>query len=369
MKANKPKGSSDSLKKSKLPNLYVNANTGLYYAVSKVNGRRKKRSLKTKDFGEASRRLALCLKTLAEVDTTEKMTLREAVSAAGKTNDPSIKQSTKNYYLGCSEAILECAPEGALNGQLFEVTTRQMRMWQERASIRYSASRVNGQMSLLNRVFNRAKEDHLIAENPMDPIKRLSIVREHRWVPSPDEFESLVQEIRAKGLKLRKGHMGGSRFAEVTADAVELLGYTGLRIKEAERLTWGAVRENTIEVRCQKHERTKNDRMRAIPISPKLRDLLERMRKSAPDTEDETPVMRIKRPTIGLANACERLGFPHLRVHDLRHTFATRCIESGVDVPTVAQWLGHIDGGITLSQRYAQVMPRHSAAQMQKVAF
>jgi len=29
----------------------------------------------------------------------------------------------------------------------------------------------------------------------------------------------------------------------------------------------------------------------------------------------------------------------------LRHLFATRCIESGVDIPTVSRWLGHKDGG------------------------
>jgi len=31
--------------------------------------------------------------------------------------------------------------------------------------------------------------------------------------------------------------------------------------------------------------------------------------------------------------------------HDLRHLFATRCIETGVDIPTVSRWLGHKDGG------------------------
>jgi len=31
--------------------------------------------------------------------------------------------------------------------------------------------------------------------------------------------------------------------------------------------------------------------------------------------------------------------------HDLRHLFATTCIEAGVDIPTVSRWLGHQDGG------------------------
>jgi hypothetical protein len=32
------------------------------------------------------------------------------------------------------------------------------------------------------------------------------------------------------------------------------------------------------------------------------------------------------------------VGLSKLTHHDLRHLFATRCIESGVDIPTVARW-------------------------------
>ncbi len=31
--------------------------------------------------------------------------------------------------------------------------------------------------------------------------------------------------------------------------------------------------------------------------------------------------------------------------YDLRYLFATRCIESGADIPTVSRWLGHKDTG------------------------
>ena len=37
------------------------------------------------------------------------------------------------------------------------------------------------------------------------------------------------------------------------------------------------------------------------------------------------------------------LGLPHVRFHDIRHTFATRAIEQGIDVATVAGLLGHAD--------------------------
>jgi len=41
-------------------------------------------------------------------------------------------------------------------------------------------------------------------------------------------------------------------------------------------------------------------------------------------------------------------GLPHLKFHELRHTFATTALQNGVDVKTVSAMLGHYDAGFTL---------------------
>ena len=41
-------------------------------------------------------------------------------------------------------------------------------------------------------------------------------------------------------------------------------------------------------------------------------------------------------------------NLPHIRFHDLRHTFATMALQNGVDVKTVSTMLGHYDAGFTL---------------------
>ena len=41
-------------------------------------------------------------------------------------------------------------------------------------------------------------------------------------------------------------------------------------------------------------------------------------------------------------------GLPHIRFHDLRHTFATLALQNCVDVKTVSSMLGHYDAGFTL---------------------
>jgi hypothetical protein len=46
-----------------------------------------------------------------------------------------------------------------------------------------------------------------------------------------------------------------------------------------------------------------------------------------------------------------------------------RCIEAGVDVPTVARWLGHVDGGALAMRVYGHLRREHSAAMAQRVTF
>src|ERR1700691_225852 len=62
-------------------------------------------------------------------------------------------------------------------------------------------------------------------------------------------------------------------------------------------------------------------------------------------------------------------GVARFTHHDLRHLFATRCIESGVDIPTVSRWLGHKDGGALAMKTYGHLRDQHSANMAQKVVF
>ncbi len=61
-----------------------------------------------------------------------------------------------------------------------------------------------------------------------------------------------------------------------------------------------------------------------------------------------------------------KLKLPHKGFHALRHTFATRALECGMDVRTLAEVLGHKNPSVTLS-RYAHSMFTHKAVMMNKV--
>ena len=62
-------------------------------------------------------------------------------------------------------------------------------------------------------------------------------------------------------------------------------------------------------------------------------------------------------------------GMARITHHDLRHLFATRCIESGVDIPTVSRWLGHRDGGALAMRTYGHLRDQHSTEMAQRVTF
>jgi integrase len=361
-KEKKDKTRSSVMKRSKLPNLFCDERTGIYYAIVKVASRRKSRSLGTKSYSEAATILPGVIESLRVAPATSGPgeTLKDAINRLADQEDPTLAKSTFLYYGVCRRQFLQVCPPAILRKPLAQVTPADLRLWQVAAAKAYSPPSVNGTISLLNKLFERAIEENQITSNPVGKIKRLKIVISHKWLPTPEEFAELVAEIRANA---------NWRYNHATADAVELLAYTGLRIGEARHLKWGAVSSTHLEVRNTEEFTTKNKTMRSIPINPALAGLLEKLRTTPGGKGPDDPVMLILRPTIGLRNACKRLGFPHLRNHDLRHLFATRCLEAGVDVPTVASWLGHRDGGALLSKVYSHVLQPHSAKQAEKVAF
>ena len=67
-------------------------------------------------------------------------------------------------------------------------------------------------------------------------------------------------------------------------------------------------------------------------------------------------------PDSLLHQVLKRAGLPRVRFHDLRHTFATLSLKSGVDVKTLSGALGHYSAGFTLNTY------THATAQMKQDA-
>ena len=61
-----------------------------------------------------------------------------------------------------------------------------------------------------------------------------------------------------------------------------------------------------------------------------------------------------------LTTASKRLGMPHFTHHAFRHYFVTTCLEAGVPLPTITDWIGHQDGGALALSTYKHIRKDHS---------
>jgi len=205
----------------------------------------------------------------------------------------------------------------------------------------------------MRRMMKLVIERGIRRDDPTKGIKRLKIPKTRiDDLPSPEQMEALVQSIRSQKC----------RHSKESSQMVEFLMWSGLRISELQTLRWEDVAEPWLTITGGK-KGTKNAEIRQIPINSRLRAIL----KARHWDKAHGPVFHILTPRIALDAASKRTGTRHLRIHDLRHWFTSHCIEKGIDVVTLAAWLGHKDGGKTLLATYAHHQKLHSLASAEKL--
>jgi integrase len=155
------------------------------------------------------------------------------------------------------------------------------------------------------------------------------------------------------------------------AALVRFLAYSGLRISESWFVTWRDVdfKRKQLLVRGSPITGTKNDEVRFVPMISQLEEMLIKMREERTDEPLTTSVMRVRECQKSMDRAAKIVGMHRITHHDLRHLFATVCIENQVDPPTVSRWLGHKDGGALCMKVYGHLREAHGQAQARRVVF
>ncbi|MDA8171852.1 MAG: site-specific integrase [Nitrospiraceae bacterium] len=109
-------------------------------------------------------------------------------------------------------------------------------------------------------------------------------------------------------------------------------------------------------------DNTKNGERREVPINQTVRTALQGLtrRIDVPYVfYDPSTGKNYRDLKKSFSTACRKAGIHDFHFHDLRHTFASHLVMSGVDLPTVKDLLGHKDIKMTL--RYAHLSPTHKA--------
>lgn len=161
--------------------------------------------------------------------------------------------------------------------------------------------------------------------------------------------------------------------------------YTGIRIGELLALEWGDldIRRGVIKVTKSCHDSWDKNGYRKIIDSPKTKN----SQRVIPMPKQLVPYLKIMRQNAKskyvvpgrtkygaevrtyqkfFEKMLSDIGIAHKGFHSLRHTFATRALECGMDVKTLSEILGHATPTITLN-RYAHSMFDHKSSMMNRV--
>ena len=210
-------------------------------------------------------------------------------------------------------------------------------------------------MKLLRAILNFALARKLCAENPCIGVKTFADGKRERFL-SPAELGRLGDALTAAAAE-------GAHPHHVTI--IRLLSLTGARKNEIAQLKWSEV---DAERGLLQLEDSKTGR-KVIRLGAPALELLNKVRraKSAfvfPDPRDAAlPIRNLDWFWVGLR---KRAGMDDLRIHDLRHSFASVGVAGGSGLFLIGKLLGH--SHVATTQRYAHLSDDPLAAAAEKIS-
>jgi len=353
--------------KTRLANL-VRHRSGRYYARAYAGGKEVWKSLGTSHFSVAEAKLAEFLKQHRETralkrnDTSAKM-LFSAVAAlhmARLEEKGKIKPRTLDYWREVLAALRRSWPE-IDDTELRKITEARCREWAIAYRKTASPSRFNNTLAILRHVLREGMKAGVIYLDPARDIEREPITAKRLALPDLSQFRAFLEAMRT----------AGSRDSKNCADLASGLAFTGCRTGEAAKVEWKDLdfEECRLTVRGEPVTGTKNWQIRYVPLIPDALALFQRMLGERPGEAQTERVFLVNECQKSMDRAAKIVGMERITHHDLRHLFATICIESGVDIPTVSRWLGHQDGGALAMKTYGHLRDEHSRAQAKRVTF
>jgi integrase len=339
-------------KKKKKVSLFLRGS--IWWFRFQVDGRRYQRSTHTDD-----KSLAETFRSKIEVDIAEdkfldkdrsgRYTLGQLLTVylAEKTG-----KNTKTYVSNLLKVFRDKTPLNKIEPLVANYKNTRLK------DDKKSAQTVLHELNVLTAAFKMAVKKKWLRVNPLADIEKPKVKNE--------VIRYLSEEEEARLMPAAEGLLNNQ-----LQDIITLALHTGMRLGEILRLQW-----SDIELRFRRTitiVQSKTDTPKTIPLTDTLFNLLQQKNKSRKEgyvfyissTNSETNEIEETKISHSYLQANwwrarDKAGIKNFRFHDLRHTFATRLVQSGVDLYSVSKLLGHKD--ISTSQRYAH----HSVDMLQK---
>lgn len=186
-------------------------------------------------------------------------------------------------------------------------------------------------LRVVKQIFKHAHEYYELP-NYSTGLKTFKTPKKEMRTWSPEEFNQFIQYVHPEIYKVY----------------FTVLYWTGMREMECATLLYTDVQNDTIHVRGTKTYHS--DRVITAPNA-----IIRILSPILSDCDEERPfifgsIEPLKNQYIHrvFKKAIKDAGVPEIRVHDLRHSFATNAIQNGCDIVAVSKYLGHSDITTTL---------------------
>ncbi len=258
---------------------------------------------------------------------------------------PSTRKSAGWYLSGCLLPAFGSLP-------LDRIAPADVHRWFDAYS-RTAPGGANTALWVLRRILNQAVAHGHLDTNPTRGVKRNPRPKLTRFL-SRDEVRRLHRELdRCAGLRPSHARQ---------ADIIRLLLLTGCRKSEIVTMRWQDIDGDTLNLVDAKTG------ARRVFLNAPARAILERQPRSGSAYVFPSPLDpgRPLSSELMLWYAVrKRAGIEDVRLHDLRHTFASHAVLRGVPLPVVSRLLGHKRPSMTL--RYAHVGDAETEAAAERI--
>jgi integrase len=238
---------------------------------------------------------------------------------------------------------------------LDEITLREIQTYHAQLRHSHSPATANRHLSLLSKLFGCAVQWGLLQRNPCAGVTKCAEPNAQPRILSVEEIRRLYQAMEEVGTR-----------SDMPVAALKFLLLTGTRKNEALHAKWEHV---DLARGIWFLPQTKNGKSYHVLLNDEAKTLLRSLRPIPgspwvfPGRNPAQPLVEVRRCLNRLAKAA---GIPPLRVHSLRHSFASLAAQSGASLLQIQALLNH--ASMATTQRYAHLVADDLRAASQTVA-